>query len=194
MQRLYVLRGCPFGHRAELALQEKNVAHELAFFERGKRPPELEALGPYAKSPTFFDGEARIYESSAVLEYIEDRFPGPALLPKGAVERAEVRMAIARADAEIGHAEKVLTTEKDEQKIAEAKNALDEAWPAWDSFLEKRGGPFLLGEAFTLADIALYPFIPALRSVAGIEVPSKHSHLHAWIARVAARPGAKVPS
>jgi glutathione S-transferase len=192
MQRLYVLRGCPYGHRAEFALEEKNVAHELAFFERGKRPPELEALGPHAKSPTFFDGDARIYESTALLEYIEDRFPGPALLPKGAVERAEARIAIARAEADVGAKHHAL--EERAPDLATAKKAFIDAWPAWDRFLEKKGGPFLVGDAFTLADIALYVFIPSARSLAGIEIPSELSHVHAWMSLVSSRPGAKVPS
>ena len=90
--RLYILQGCPFGHRAAIALAEKGLPFETVSFERGKRPPELEGLSPRAKSPTLFDGEARIYESLAVLEYLEDRYPQPPLLPPVPFHRAEVRM------------------------------------------------------------------------------------------------------
>ena len=71
--RLYLLHKCPFGHRAAIALREKHLDFDLTFFEAGKRPPELEAVGPRAKSPTLFDDNVKVHDSQVVLEYIEKR-------------------------------------------------------------------------------------------------------------------------
>ena len=89
---LYLLYRCPFGHRASIALREKQLAFEPVFFEQGKRPTELEAAGPYAKSPTLFDGESRVWDGQVVLEYLEDRYPERPLAPHDAAGRAQMRM------------------------------------------------------------------------------------------------------
>src|SRR4051794_21498649 len=100
--RLYLVYRCPFGHRASFALREKQLPFEPTLFEPGKRPPELEAVGPFAKSPTLFDGEARVWDSQIVLEYLEDRYPERPLQPADATRRAEVRMLASRAGTEFG--------------------------------------------------------------------------------------------
>src|SRR5688572_3345152 len=100
--RLYMLRGCPFAHRATIALREKNVSFEHTFFEVGRRPPELEAAGPYAKSPTLFDGDTLVWDARVVLEYIDDRHPAPPLLSGDPAMRARIRMMAARVEREIG--------------------------------------------------------------------------------------------
>src|SRR5216683_6497250 len=85
--KLYLLHRCPFAHRATIVLQEKQLAFEPVFFQPAKRPPELEAVGPFAKSPTLFDGDTRVWDSQIVIEYLEDRYPVPSLLPADAPER-----------------------------------------------------------------------------------------------------------
>jgi glutathione S-transferase len=196
--KLYILQGCPFGHRAAIALGEKQLAFETVLFERGKRPPELEALSPYAKSPTLFDAETKVYDSSVVLEYLEDRYPEPRLTPETAAGRALVRMFIARFNEELSPkfgrmiAEVLFNPQRDEQKIAEAKSAFLDALPAFDRHLE--GRTFAVSDALTLADITLYTIFPAARTAASVEVPSELKNLRAWLERMDARPTTKFPT
>ncbi|HVY48086.1 MAG TPA: glutathione S-transferase family protein [Minicystis sp.] len=184
--RLYLLAGCPFAHRVAISLREKGLAFEPVFFERGKRPAELEALGPLAKSPTLFDGELKVFDSNTVLEYLEDRYPEPALLPRDAASRAEVRMLEVRLAAELGPS---LGTAAhgggDAQKVEEARRSFVAALGPWDARLAGRA--FLAGDALTLADLVLYTPLVAMKRLARVEVPAELGALAAFRDRMAAR-------
>lgn len=196
--RLYVVHRCPFGHRAAISLREKKLAFDLRFFEPGRRPPELEAAGPRAKSPTLFDGGTEVHDSQVVLEYLEDRFPDTPLLPRDAASRAQVRMFIARFNDELAPqysaliSELLFKKERDEAKIADARHAFLSALPPWNEQLS--GQPFASGDAISLADITLFTIFPSLRTHARIEIPSELTHLRAWYERMAARPSTPVPA
>jgi glutathione S-transferase len=194
--KLYLLHQCPFGHRASMALQEKRLAFDPVFFKTGKRPPELEAVGRYAKSPTLFDGEAKIWDAQIVLEYLEDRYPERSLMPASAVDCAELRMLVARV-------QKGLETQmeaavmavfgrqpKDEGKLAEASRAFVALLDEWDQRLKDR--QFLIGDELTLADITLFTVFPAMHNMAGVEIPGERRHLRAWFDRLSSRPSAAV--
>ena len=88
--RLYLVTGCPYAHRAAIALREKRLDFEIAFFEVQEPPAELAALGARGRSPTLFDGGAAISDSWTILEYIEDRHPEPRLMPVTPDGRAQV--------------------------------------------------------------------------------------------------------
>jgi len=189
--KLFLLHRCPFGHRASIALQEKKLAFEPVFFPLGRRPPELEAIGPYAKSPTLIDGDARVWGSQIVIEYLEDRYLRPPLLPADAAERAEVRMLAARVASEIepqlgATVTEVFKPHRDEAKVEEAKRRFVDALEAWDRQLEGRA--FLVGDALSLADVTLYTVFPAMSGLVGTEIPVERKNLRKWHERMAARP------
>jgi stringent starvation protein A len=188
--RLYVMRGCPFGHRAVIALAEKQIDAELVVFERGHRPPELEAASPRAKSPTLFCGDDKVYESGVVLEYLEDRFPQPSLLAHGAAGRAEARMFITRVAEETAPRVGALIAEstkadQDGKKVDQALQALREHLKTLDQHFALR--PFAAANAFSLADIHLYPFFPVIQRASGFEVGGEMPHLRGWLERVGGR-------
>jgi RNA polymerase-associated protein len=190
--KLFLLYRCPFAHRATFVLREKGLSFEPVFFEQRKRPPELEAVGPYAKSPTLIDGDTRVWDSQIVIEYLEDRYPEPNLMPSEAAQRAEIRMLAARAERELGSklgtivVERLYKPQADEAKIVEARREFIEALEAWDRRLE--GRTFLVGDALSLADVTLYTIFPAMLGQAGVDVPEHRKHLRAWRDRMAARP------
>lgn len=191
--RLYMIEGCPFAHRASIALREKNKEFEPVFFQGGRRPPELESMGPHAKSPTLVDAGTGVWDSAIVLEYLEDKLPVPALLPDTAAGRAEVRMRIARINASLGPLHGALVGEalkpadkQDGAKLEAAKRNFIGALPAWDDQLAQR--QYLVGERLTLADLTLYTLFPSLESLVSLAIPEAHRHLRAWFERLAARP------
>ena len=183
-------------HRASFVLREKGLAFEPKFFEVGKRPPELEAVGPYAKSPTLFDGDVRVWDSPVVIEYLEDRTPQPALLPKDAAGRAQVRMLMSRV-SELAAKQGALVmelqikppAERDASKIEEAKKGAVVAMKFWDAQLAQKD--FLLRDSLTLADVMLYTLLPAFESLAEMTIPSELGNLRAWYERLSARPSSK---
>jgi glutathione S-transferase len=189
---------CPFGHRAAMVLREKKLDAELRFFEPGKRPPELDAVSPRAKSPTLFDGDTCVYDSAVVLEYLEERYSQPPLMPKDPAARAEVRMLIARYNDEIGPKNAALIhevffrRERDEAKIVEAKQAFSDALVPWNDYFKDR--TYAVGDSLSLADITLYTFFPAVRAFAELDISAELTHLRAWRDRIGARPSAAVPA
>jgi glutathione S-transferase len=194
--RLYQLHRCPFGHQATIVLQEKGLSFETVFFKQGNRPPEMEAIGPFAKSPTLFDGDLRIWDSQIVIDYLEDRYPQVALLPADAAGRAEVRMISAQATADLGAKAGVMAVETlykrqpDPAKVEEAKQKFVEALDWWDRRLQ--GRTFVVGDSLTLADVTLFTIFPSMRALSGIEIPAARPHLRAWFDRMAARPTTKL--
>lgn len=179
-----------------MALHEKNLPFEMVFFERGHRPPELSEVSARAKSPTLFDETSRVYESQVVLEYLEDRYPDPRLLPTTASGRADVRMFVTRVTEELAPKVGALVSESmkaqgDASRLAAPVQSFLEALTAWDRHFGVR--PFAVGNELSVADITLYPFFPVVRRAAGIKIGGDLPHLRGWIDRMAARPSARVP-
>jgi len=172
------------------------VQFEPVFFDPKARPPELDALGPNAKSPTVIDGDDRVWDSQIVLEYLDDRFRDPPLMPGDPAGRAATRMLAATAEKELGAKHGVLVHElvikpKDQRDLAKAETAKRELLallPGWNARLDP--GPFLQGDAFGLADVALYSILAGVRRVGDVEIPDELGALKRWYERVAARPSA----
>src|ERR1700753_2534309 len=82
----------PYAQKVKMALLEKAIPCETQLPDLEKREPELRASSPRLELPVLRDGELSIFQSSIILQYIEDRWPTPALLPSTAAERARVRM------------------------------------------------------------------------------------------------------
>lgn len=194
--KLFLLYRCPFAHRTTFVLQEKGLSFDPIFFEQGKRPPELEAVSPYAKSPTLIDGETLVWDSQIVIEYLEDRYPNPPLMPSDAAARAEIRMLGTRAAQELAAklgtvvVERLYKPHPDEAKIIEAKREFVQALDAWDQRLAGRA--FLVGDALSLADVTLYTIFPAMLGQADVGIPEDRKHLRAWHDRMAARPSSRL--
>ena len=95
MIRFYYGSGSPFSWRVQLALEEKGLAYEpvLLSFEKGehKSPAHL-ARSPHGKVPALEDDGVSLYESSAIVEYLEERYPRTPLLPPDPAARAAVRI------------------------------------------------------------------------------------------------------
>ena len=191
--RLYLLPGCPFAHRATIVLQEKKLTFEPVFFSLQKHPTELEAISPFAKSPTLVDGETRAWDSQIVIEYLEDRYPEPALMPTEPAARADVRMLAARVDRELGPKTGAIMVEvlhkapanRDEAKIEAAQQGFVTALAWWDARLA--GREFLVGDALSLADVTLFTLLHAYRGLTRTEIATERTQLRGWYERMAAR-------
>lgn len=191
-RRLFALPGCPYAHRALMVLREKGLPFELVLYDLTSRPPELDAMGSRARSPTLLDGESAVYGSQVVLEYLEDRYPEPALMPSEPLARARVRMCIAHiSDALVPKLDAVMhdtfyKAEHDERVIADKLDLMSAELSTWDDALA--GRTYVVGNEFSLADVTLYTLFPALERWAKWQLPSRWPHLEAWIERTRARP------
>ena len=97
---LYYGSGSPYAWKVWLALEHKQLPYELrtlSFDSRENRAPEYLGLNPRGKVPTLVDGDFALWESTVILEYLEDRYPARPLLPADPQTRAIARRGIAEA-------------------------------------------------------------------------------------------------
>ena len=95
MIRFYYGSGSPFSWRVQLVLEEKGLPYEpvlLSFAKGEHKSSEHVARSPHGKVPALEDDGVSLYESSAIVEYLEERYPRPSLLPPEAADRARVRI------------------------------------------------------------------------------------------------------
>jgi glutathione S-transferase len=196
--KLYQVAGCPFAHRARIVLEEKKLPYEVTYYEARNRPAELAAISPDAKSPTLLDdGEnTRVWESLVVVEYLDERYPDVALMPKDAPGRARVRLLMREVDAKLLPNMGPIVEEvvyktagpPDEAKVEAAIAQFRNALAPWQARLERQA--FLFGDTLTLADITLFTPIASMVRLVGErgDIPESLPVLRAWRDRIAARP------
>ena len=163
----YYGSGSPYAWRVWLALEHKQIPYELkliSFSAGDTKKPEFLKLNPRHRVPVIVDGEFVLYESVAIMEYLEDQYPNtPALFPTEPKKRAIVRRIVQEADLYFGMANEHLVEEVlfkpeaewNEDKIAHARKELVKELAKFESMLT---GDFLTGQ-LSAADFTLYPII-----------------------------------
>src|SRR3954470_20501566 len=81
MLQLYSFELCPFAHRARLALSEKAVSAESIEIELKNKPAIFVPISPYGRVPLLLHGEAKLWESAIINEFLDEAFPDPPLFP-----------------------------------------------------------------------------------------------------------------
>lgn len=164
----YYGSGSPYAWRVWLGLEHKRIAYELktlSFSAGDLKTPEYAAINPRRRVPAIVDDGFALYESVAILEYLDERFASePRLYPGDARRRAIVRRKVQEADQYFAVAmervvDQVLFTPQerwDEGAIAAARAVLADELGRWESQV---AGDFLAGDAPTAADFTLYPLI-----------------------------------
>jgi glutathione S-transferase len=167
----YYGSGSPFAWRVFLALEYKRIPYTLrvlSFSQRENKTPEYLAINPRGKVPAIVDDDFALYESSAILEYLDDRFTdGPRLFPSGLRDRAIVRRLINEVDLYLGRpiddmALQIYFKKPDDWdgRVLDAgrRDTLEEL--ARLEAIAKQ--PFLAGQ-LSAADFVLYPFLATQR-------------------------------
>ncbi len=165
---LYYGSGSPFAWRVQLALEHKALAYErkvLSFSAGDTRKPEFLALNPRHRVPVLVDGEFVLYESNAIVEYLDEAYPatGARLFPGDVRTRALARRLIMEVDNYFDDAIDPLTTqafakkpeERDAQQIAAGRQAVVDEFAL---FTKAMRGEFLVGP-LSAADFAFYPYV-----------------------------------
>jgi glutathione S-transferase len=198
----YAASGSPFAWKVWLALEHKKLGYELKVLSISAgdlRKPEYAAINPRMKVPAVVvDGGFSLYESSAIVEYLDERYPdGPSLLPADVQRRAIVRRIAAEADAYLHPATMRLYRqtslrrdgEGDPKEIAAAKGEIGLELER----VERSMTEGWLVDAPSIADYAVYPMLAGVRRF-GERAP-QHSlsaqfgpRTRAWMQRVEALP------
>jgi glutathione S-transferase len=177
---LYDAARCPYCARVRIVLAEKGVEFDVVEIDLSDRPAWLYETNPAGRVPVVEeDGGRPLPESAVIMEFLEERYPEPALLPPDPADRAAVRLLVFR-DHELTDPYYAFRRGEDG-----AREELDAALARFDSLLAEQ--PYLGGAEYGLADIALVPWLLRARDMLGVELDGFAS-LAGWLARLEERP------
>ncbi len=94
MMELYSGNTCIRSHQVRFVLAEKGILTEITNVDGSVVPEDLMALNPYVSLPTLIDRELILYDSRVIVEYLDERYPHPPLMPVSPVERAKLRLGL----------------------------------------------------------------------------------------------------
>ena len=180
MITLYNAARCPYAARVRIVLAEKGVEYEIVEIDLSDRPAWLYEKNPLGRVPVIEeDGGDPLPESAAIMEFLEERYPEPPLLPLDPADRAAVRLLVFRQDE---LTDPYYAFRRGEDGAAEQ---LDAALARLDARLYEQD--YLGGAEFGLADIALVPWVLRARDMLGVNL-NGYSSLVAWLERLEERP------
>jgi len=193
MVLLYEHPASPYAQKVKIALAEKGVAFEARMPDFMGGDAQFASASPRLEVPALVDGDTTVFDSTVILEYIEDRWPTPPLLPPTPAARARVRMiedlcdtyyeAINWAGFEIRVFQRA-TGELADRLLARAATQV----AGVNGWLERQLGdrPWFTGDTFGWGDLAAAPAVNAA-ALSG-NPPTPGGRLAAWLDRARARP------
>lgn len=186
---LYSGSYCPYSHRCRIVLCEKQMESsvEICDVDLNNKPENLALYNPYNRVPVFVDRETQLYESNIINEYINDRFPHPQLMSADIFKRARSRLLMYQIEREIFRHVDVL--EKKNAKRDQREKARQRIRENLLMFVRQlsRGSKYLIGDEFTLLDVALVPLLWRLEHYK-ISLPPQSWPLNKYAERIFARP------
>ncbi|MEX6502358.1 glutathione S-transferase N-terminal domain-containing protein [Pseudomonas zhanjiangensis] len=174
-----------YSHRVRIVLAEKGVSAEIISVEQGRCPPQLLEVNPYASLPTLVDRDLALYESTVVMEYLDERYPHPPLLPVYPVARANSRLLIHRIQRDwCALVDLILDPRSKEAARVQARKELRESLTGVSPLFADKA--YFLSEELSLVDCCLLPILWRL-PVLGIELPKPAKPLLDYMERQFAR-------
>jgi len=196
MMKLHYHPLSTFARRVRIALIEKGITAELVAVDMAKgahRAPEYLALNPYGRVPTLEEDGLVLYESTAILEYLEATHPTPPLVPADVRGRALVSMHVKLCDLQLTRQtgtiifpKRFLPKERwDEAAMAQAKKEIEKHLGILEAQL--RGKQYLVGDRYSLVEVCYTPFVEFFPLMEIAPPPA----VAAWSVRMLERPSAR---
>ena len=147
-----------YSHRVRMVLCEKGVTVDVVDVDPSQMPEELSEINPYGTLPTLLDRDLVLYKSTVIMEYLDERFPHPPLLPVYPVARAQCRLLMHRIELDWSTRVDVLMAGRGrEAAMDKARKELRESLAAIAPVFADR--PFFMNEEFTLVDCFVAPIL-----------------------------------
>ncbi len=195
--KLYDFASSPNCQRVKVVLAEKKLSFETVpvdLRQGEQKKADFLKLNPYGKVPVIVDGTTVLYESCIINEYLDEKYPEPALMPKDHAKRAKVRILIDYGLAHLDSAYQKLRQElmkkepeRNPETVESAKKDIKNLLQRFDKEIGDQ--PYLAGE-FSLADADLIPRFLRLEGFGVLPDPSL-PRLGKWLQRMKERPSVK---
>ena len=171
---------CPYCHRVRMVLAEKGIAVDVVDVDAKNLPDEVMDFNPYGTVPTLVDRDLRLYESRIIMEYLDERFPHPPLLPVDPVSRANARLFMYRIDHDwyqlMGRGFNGTADEKTKAR-KQLRESLITSAPIFAAH------PFFMSDEFSLVDCCVAPLLWRLPALA-IEIPEQAKAVRNYMTRI----------
>ena len=185
-----------YSRRVRMALIEKGLEAELIELDMARgahREPGYLALNPYGRVPTLEDDGLVLYESTAILEYLEATHPSPPLVPADARGCALVAMHMKLCDIQLARQTGIIIFPKrflpkerwDQAAMGQAKKEIEKHLGILEQQL--RGKQYLVADRLGLVEVCYAPFVEFLPLMEITPPPT----VAGWVARMLERPSAK---
>ena len=172
----------PYSHRARFVLAEKSITVEIINVDPVHLPEDIMDLNPYGTVPTLVDRDLVLYESRIIMEYLDERFPHPPLLPVDPVSRARSRLFMYRVDRDWYRLMDIILAAGD--GVAKARKELTESLTATAPVFSSK--PWFMNHELTLVDCSIGPLLWRL-PLLGIDLPSQAKAVSEYAKRLFAR-------
>jgi RNA polymerase-associated protein len=172
---------CIHSHRTRLVLAEKNINIEIADVDGPDLPEDLLDLNPYHTVPTLVDRDLVLYDSRVIIEYLDERFPHPPLMPVDPVTRAQFRLALFRIEMDWYQLAEQFEADGERKLATKSRKMLrDSILASVDLFSAKK---YFLSDDFSLVDCSIAPILWRM-PVYGIELGSQAEPIEMYMKRV----------
>ena len=185
MMTLFSRGDDPLSHRVRIVVAVKNLEVRVVEVDPARPPEDLIDLNPYQAVPTLVDRDLVIYGAGIICEYLDERFPAPALMPVDPGARAQARVALHRIEQDWYSLVPALESgERREQQ--RPRRALQESMLTAEALFRVR--PWFLSDQFSQLDAAVAPILWRLPLWA-VELPDSSQAMERYSKRVFAHPG-----
>ena len=202
MLKLYDFPMSPRARKPRIVLAEKGLQYEKVNVDITKgeqKKPEYLAINPYGKVPALQEDGINVYESTIIMEYLNDKYANPPLLPADPGQRARARVLMHYGDnpydgalgAIVGQIFFKPKGQADQEVITKAKQDLNVCFERLERELGSQD--YLLGSQFTLADICFVTWAPLFGPLQ-VEIPSHCLRVQTWFKRMQDRASVKTAS
>ncbi|MEE9344337.1 MAG: glutathione S-transferase N-terminal domain-containing protein [Methylococcales bacterium] len=166
---LYCAPACIYSHRVRIVLLEKNVSVEIEYIDPESPPQVLVESNPESTTPTLVDRDLVLKNSKIIMEYLDERYPHPPLLPMDPVSRARARMAAYQIEND-WYSLYTKISEASERQAQSARKLLRQSLLEAESLFASY--PYFFSQEFSMIDCSLAPLLWRLPSL-GVTLPPK---------------------
>ncbi len=166
---------CPQCHRVRIVMYEKDITEQdlVSFIDDPAHFEDLKMLNPEATTPTFHDRGMTLLEPSVIMEYLDDRFPHPPLMPVDPIGKARARVWLLGIERNLYDQLKDLHS-PGVRKLAQARQTVQDFLQRIAVELRRNGRKYFVGDSFSLLDASLAPIL--WRLTACYDIPQKYIH------------------